>query len=163
MDDIDAFIITALDASFRTKDDTAHTTLVITLRRLRRIPSTRRVIAKPTRERAPGSTTTKLFANDYFQRNNYISMRSTIVESSATTRLCLLFCARADKKEASTYSTVMIATPKPDHQRWRRRRPVRARAFPSQVPGRLRSRPVYRRRLRFVPYASPRVVVVEPP
>ena len=29
MDDVDAFIITALDASFRTKDDTAHTTTVL--------------------------------------------------------------------------------------------------------------------------------------
>ena len=72
------------------------------------------------------------------------------------------FFTRAWGKEASTDSPVMIATPKP-HQTPRRRRPVRAGAFPSQSPGQLRSRPVYRRRLQSVPYASPRVVVVEPP
>ena len=51
------------------------------------------------RERALGSTTTKLFENDNFQRNDYISTRFLIVESSATTRLSLLLRMRARIKK----------------------------------------------------------------
>ena len=47
------------------------------------------------RARALGSTTTKLFGNDYFRFVYHISTRLTIVESSATTQLCLLLRTRA--------------------------------------------------------------------
>ena len=46
------------------------------------------------RERALGSTTTKLFGNDYFRLVYHISMRFLIVESSAPTRFSLLLCTR---------------------------------------------------------------------
>ena len=55
------------------------------------------------RERALGSTTTKLFGNDYFRRYDYISMRLTIVESSATTRLSLLLSMRARVEEEDVH------------------------------------------------------------
>ena len=70
-------------------------TLVFTLRRFRRIHSpihSSRRREATARTRALGSTTTKLFGNDYFRRYNYISMRLTIVESSATTRFFFYAC-----------------------------------------------------------------------
>ena len=54
------------------------------------VPSTRRVVAKPTRELALGSTTTRLFGNDCFRRCHHIRTRFAIVESSAIVQRDLL-------------------------------------------------------------------------
>ena len=53
-------------------------------------PSTTAASLVPSRERALGSTTTKLFGNDDFQHYDYIRTRFAIVESSAIVQRDLL-------------------------------------------------------------------------
>jgi len=96
-------------------------------------------------------------------------MRLTIVESSATTRLSLLFRARAKRRrfmysQLKQYVFLMLQlqrptpTNRPGGGCFELEHLLSDRSGDFALP-----RPVCPRRLQSVPYASPRVVVVEPP